>query len=80
MRTFTVEQAKEHFDDVVKQVRTEPVTIMRNGKVACYFMPPNDYQEMRQFYAHRASETFRRTAQRIGMTEEEARKLIENDD
>lgn len=80
MLTFTANQAKTHFGELLDRTQREPVQITRRNRVIGVLVSPDDYQAMRRFYADRLRATLKETASRAGLTEQQAAALIADDD
>lgn len=76
MLTFTANQAKTHFGELLDRTQREPVQITRRNRVIGVLVSPDDYQAMRRFYADRLRATLKETASKAGLTEQQAAALI----
>ena len=71
MQTFTANEAKTRFGEVIDRVQREPVQVMRHNRVVAVMVSAEDYQAMRAFYADRLLHTMSETAEaakRAGLT------------
>lgn len=79
MRTFTANEAKTRFGELLDRVQREPVQISRRNRVVGVMVSPEDYAAMRAFYANRLRQTMAQTADEAaaqGLTEVELDKLL----
>ncbi|MGF1612403.1 MAG: type II toxin-antitoxin system Phd/YefM family antitoxin [Gammaproteobacteria bacterium] len=79
MRTFTANEAKTRFGELLDRVQREPVQISRRNRVVGVMVSPEDYAAMRAFYADRLRQTMAQTADEAaaqGLTEVELDKLL----
>jgi prevent-host-death family protein len=79
MLTFTANDAKTRFGELLDRVQREPVQVTRHNRVAGVVVSAGDYEAMRQFYANRLRGTLAGTAQaaaRAGLTQAELDRLL----
>lgn len=61
MLTFTANEAKTRFGELLDRVQREPVQIARRNRVVGVMVSPEDYAAMRAFYADRLRQTMEAT-------------------
>lgn len=79
MLTFTANDAKTRFGEMLDRVQREPVRVTRRNRVVGVMVSPEDYEAMRQFYANRLRGTLADTAKaaaEAGLTEQELERLL----
>lgn len=79
MLTFTANEAKTRFGELLDRVQREPVQVARRNRVVGVMVSPEDYAAMRAFYADRLRQTMEQTARKAaarGLTEEELNRLL----
>lgn len=79
MLTFTANDAKTRFGEMLDRVQREPVQVTRRNRVVGVMVSPEDYEAMRQFYANRLRGRLADTAAaaaRAGLTEQELERLL----
>jgi prevent-host-death family protein len=79
MLTFTANEAKTRFGELLDRVQREPVQVSRHNRVVGVMVSPEDYEAMRAFYADRLQRTLDQTAQEAaakGLTAEELQRLL----
>lgn len=79
MQTFTVNEAKTQFDELIDQVQREPILITRHNSVVGVMASGQDYQAMRVFFADRLQRTLTQSAKEArsrGLTEERLKQLL----
>ncbi|THF62619.1 type II toxin-antitoxin system Phd/YefM family antitoxin [Pseudothauera rhizosphaerae] len=79
MLTFTANEAKTRFGELLDRVQREPVQVARRNRVVGVMVSPEDYAAMRAFYADRLRRTMERTASAAaaqGLTEAELADLL----
>ena len=79
MLTFTANDAKTRFGEMLDRVQREPVQVTRRNRVVGVMVSPEDYEAMRQFYANRLRGTLAATAKSAadaGLTEQELERLL----
>lgn len=77
MQTYTANEAKTRFGELLDHAQREPVRVTRHNRVVGVMVNAEDYEAMRQFYADRLLKTMDKTAdtaERAGLTPE---KLVE---
>lgn len=62
MLTFTANDAKTRFGELLDRVQREPVQVARRNRIVGVMVSPEDYAAMRAFYADRLQATLARTA------------------
>lgn len=79
MRTFTANEAKTRFGELLDRVQREPVRITRHNREVGVMVSPEDYAAMREFFANRLAQTMQNTARKAednGLTEEVLQQLL----
>lgn len=79
METFSANEAKTRFGELIDRVQREPVRVTRRNRVVGVMVSAQDYAAMREFYADRLSRTLRksaREAQEKGLTEGDLDRLL----
>jgi prevent-host-death family protein len=79
MQTFTANEAKTRFGELLDRVQRAPVQVTRHNRVVGVMVSAEDYEAMRQFYADRLRKTLRDTAEEAaaaGLTEEKLAELL----
>ncbi|MBJ6611436.1 MAG: type II toxin-antitoxin system Phd/YefM family antitoxin [Candidatus Thiothrix moscowensis] len=79
MQTMTANEAKTHFGEFIDKAQRRPIGVTRRGRLVGIMMPPEDYEQMRQFYADRlrkTAETVGKRAEAMGLTEEMLEELL----
>ncbi|MEI2417574.1 type II toxin-antitoxin system Phd/YefM family antitoxin [Orrella sp. JC864] len=79
MLTFTANDAKTRFGEMLDRVQREPVQVTRHNRVVGIMVSPQDYEAMRRFYANRLRDTLASTAKsaaQAGLTEQELERLL----
>lgn len=79
MLTFTANEAKTRFGELLDRVQREPVQVARRNRVVGVMVSPEDYAAMRAFYADRLRRTMEETASAAaeqGLTDAELEKLL----
>lgn len=79
MLTYTANEAKTRFGELLDRVQREPVQVSRHNRVVGVMVSPQDYEAMRAFYADRLQRTLDQTAQEAaakGLTGEELQRLL----
>lgn len=82
MRSFTANEAKTHFGELLDRVQREPVQVMRHNRVVGVMVSAEDYEAMRAFYADRLRHTLRESAHaaaQAGLTEEKLATLLSDE-
>lgn len=83
MRTFTANEAKTRFGELIDRVQREPIQVTRRNRVVGVMVSAEDYQAMRAFYADRLRRTLKQTAEEAsaqGLTDEKLEQLLADDD
>ncbi|AUA54748.1 Antitoxin of toxin-antitoxin stability system [Achromobacter spanius] len=83
MRTFTANEAKTRFGELIDRVQREPIQVTRRNRVVGVMVSAEDYQAMRAFYADRLRRTLKQTAEEAsaqGLTDEKLKQLLADDD
>ncbi len=73
MRTFSANEAKTHFGELLDRAQQEPVRVTRHDRVIGVMVNADDYEAMRVFYANRLAQGMNVTAKEAadaGMTQE----------
>ncbi|HRJ54481.1 MAG TPA: type II toxin-antitoxin system Phd/YefM family antitoxin [Candidatus Thiothrix moscowensis] len=79
MQTMTANEAKTHFGEFIDKAQRRPIGVTRRGRLVGIMMPPEDYEQMRQFYADRLRKTAEQVGKRaeaMGLTEEMLEELL----
>ncbi len=79
MQTFTANEAKTRFGELLDRVQHAPVQVTRHNRVVGVMVSAEDYAAMRRFYADRLRKTLRDTADEAaaaGLTEEKLAQLL----
>ncbi|MFT4194439.1 type II toxin-antitoxin system prevent-host-death family antitoxin [Ottowia sp.] len=79
MQTFTANEAKTRFGELIDRVQREPVRVTRRNRVVGVMVSPDDYAAMRAFYADRLAHTLQDTAhaaEASGLTDAELQRLL----
>ncbi len=79
MQTFTANEAKTRFGELLDRVQRAPVQVTRHNRVVGVMVSVEDYEAMRRFYADRLRKTLRDTADEAaaaGLTEEKLAQLL----
>ena len=82
MQTFTANEAKTRFGELLDRAQREPVRITRHNRVVGVMVSAEDYEAMRAFYADRLRYTFRECAEgaaSAGLTEETLAELLSDE-
>ena len=53
MQTYTANEAKTRFGEMLDRVQREPVQVTRHDRVVGVMVSAEDYEAMRQFYSDR---------------------------
>lgn len=73
MQTYTANDAKTHFGQLLDIAQREPVQVTKHNRVVSVMISAQDYQAMQAFYANRLLHTIddiATTAENIGLTPE----------
>lgn len=79
MQTYTANEAKTHFGQLLDAAQRGPVQVTRHKRVVGVMLNPEDYEDMRRYYHQRFLETIKETAARaeqLGLTEEKLNALL----
>jgi len=79
MRSYTAKEAKTRFGEFLACAQSEPVRVIRKGKVAGVMVSAEDYEAMRCFFAERLRKTMdecARNAAAAGLTEAKLSQLL----
>jgi len=79
MLTYTANEVKTHFGEMLDKAQREPVRVTRHARVAGILVSPEDYEGMRAFYADRLRSTLDATAEaagRAGLDQEKLEALL----
>ncbi len=82
MRSFTANEAKTRFGELLDRVQREPVQVMRHNRVVGVMVSAEDYDAMRAFYADRLRHNLRESAQtanQAGLTEDKLAVLLSDE-
>ncbi|MBN9430624.1 MAG: type II toxin-antitoxin system Phd/YefM family antitoxin [Burkholderiales bacterium] len=83
MQTFTANEAKTRFGELIDRVQREPIQVTRRNRVVGVMVSAEDYQAMREFYADRLRRTLRQSAEEAagkGLTDEKLEQLLADED
>lgn len=83
MQTFTANDAKTRFGELIDRVQREPVQVTRRNRVVGVMVSAEDYAAMRAFYADRLRRTFEQVAEGAaakGLTQEKLEQLLADED
>lgn len=83
MQTFTANEAKSRFGELIDRVQREPVRVTRRNRVVGVMVSAEDYAAMRAFYTDRLHNTLRQTAEEAatkGLTDEVLERLLTDED
>jgi len=83
MQTFTANEAKTRFGEMIDRVQREPVQVTRRNRVVGVMVSAEDYQGMRMFYADRLRRTLKQSAEEAaskGLTVEALEQLLNDED
>lgn len=83
MRTFTANEAKTRFGELIDRVQREPIQVTRRNRVVGVMVSAEDYQAMREFYADRLRRTLKQSAEEAadkGLTDEQLEQLLADED
>ncbi|MBK6639552.1 MAG: type II toxin-antitoxin system Phd/YefM family antitoxin [Rhodocyclaceae bacterium] len=73
MQTYTANEAKTRFGELLDRVQREPVQVTRHNRVVGVMVSAEDYDAMRRYYAERLIKTMDDAgaeAERNGLTPE----------
>lgn len=79
MQTYTANEAKTRFGEMLDRVQREPVQVTRHDRVVGVMVSAEDYEAMRQFYADRlikSMDAMANEAASKGMTPEILEQLL----
>ncbi len=79
MQTFTANQAKTRFGELLDLAQKEPVRVTRRERAVGVLVSVTDYEAMRAFYADRVQHNLRRsadTARAQGLTQQGVDALL----
>jgi len=79
MHTYTANQAKTRFGEMLDRVQREPVQVTRHDRVVGVMVSAEDYEAMRQFYSERLLQALKASAAEAranGLTEEKLAELL----
>jgi prevent-host-death family protein len=79
MQTFTANEAKNRFGELLDIVQRKPVRVTSRDRVVGVMVSIEDYEAMRAFYADRLRKTMDETAdaaEQAGMTPEILEQLL----
>ena len=83
MQTFTANEAKTRFGELIDRVQREPIQVTRRNRVVGVMVSAEDYQAMRAFYADRLRHTLKESAEDAvakGLTDEKLEQLLADED
>lgn len=79
MQTYTANEAKTRFGEMLDRVQREPVQVTRHDRVVGVMVSAEDYEAMRQFYSERLIQSLKAAAAEAranGLTEEKLAELL----
>ncbi|ANX03601.1 type II toxin-antitoxin system Phd/YefM family antitoxin [Immundisolibacter cernigliae] len=79
MQTFTANESKTRFGELLDRVQRAPVQVTRHNRVVGVMVSAKDYDAMRRFYADRLRKALRDTADEAaaaGLTEKKPAQLL----
>lgn len=79
MHTFTANEAKTRFGEMLDKVQRAPVRVTRHNREVGVMVSSEDYAAMRAFYANRLANTLKDNAieaEAKGLTEAELERLL----
>ena len=79
MQTYTANEAKTRFGDMLDRVQREPVQVTRHDRVVGVMVSAQDYEQMREFYSERMIQSLKASAAEAranGLTEEKLAELL----
>lgn len=82
MRTFTANEAKTHFGELLDAAQRGPVQVTRHKRVVGVMVSAEDYADMRRYYQDRFLQTIEKTAgnaEKLGLSEEMLEALLEDE-
>ena len=83
MQTFTANEAKTRFGELIDRVQREPIQVTRRNRVVGVMVSAEDYHAMRAFYADRLRHTLKESAAEAaaqGLTDDKLKQLLANED
>jgi prevent-host-death family protein len=83
MQTFTANEAKTRFGELIDRVQREPIQVTRRNRVVGVMVSAEDYHAMRAFYADRLRSTLKQSAEETaakGLTNEKLEQLLADED
>lgn len=83
MQTFTANEAKTRFGELIDRVQREPIQVTRHNRVVGVMVSAEDYHAMREFYADRLRRTLKQNAEEAaakGLTDEKLEQLLADED
>ncbi|MBO1111730.1 type II toxin-antitoxin system Phd/YefM family antitoxin [Bordetella petrii] len=83
MQTFTANEAKTRFGELIDRVQREPIQVTRRNRVVGVMVSAEDYRAMREFYADRLRRTLKQSAEEAtakGLTDEKLEQLLADED
>lgn len=83
MQTFTANEAKTRFGELIDRVQREPIQVTRRNRVVGVMVSAEDYHAMRAFYADRLRHTLKLSAEEAaakGLTDEKLEQLLADED
>jgi len=83
LQTFTANEAKTRFGELINRVQREPVQVTRHNRVVGVMVSAEDYHGMRTFYADRLRRSLQQRAADAaakGLTDEALEQLLHGED
>lgn len=82
MQTMSANEAKTRFGRFIDSAQKAPVGVIRHGRLVGVMISPDDYEQMRAFYANRLRQTVREIGEQAaqqGLTEDKLAELLADD-
>ena len=83
MQSFTANEAKTRFGELIDRVQREPIQVTRHNRVVGVMVSADDYHAMREFYKDRLRRTLKQSAEEAaakGLTNEKLEQLLADGD
>ncbi len=82
MQTYTANEAKTHFGEMLDAAQRAPVQVTRHKRVVGVVVSAEDYAAMRVFYKNRLHHAMNDSAEKAaqaGLTEDSLERLLEDE-
>ena len=79
MQTYTANEAKTRFGELLDRAQREPVRVTRHARVVGVMVSAQDFEAMRVFYADRLRHTLQASAAAAALTEGDVAELLADD-